>query len=108
MGASLFLVACFWPGVTRAQVEAVNERARPVVEPVGVYQVHITDRTQTKVRPIDDCLAVASPARVAIGTIGIEATRDGWSFFVWTTAGGAFTGLPFCIVAHCPKPEKGA
>lgn len=26
--ASLFLVECFWPGVTRAQVEAANSRAR--------------------------------------------------------------------------------
>jgi len=28
MVASLFLVECFWPGVTRAQVEAANARAR--------------------------------------------------------------------------------
>ncbi|MGH7287439.1 MAG: hypothetical protein ACREI8_05405 [Myxococcota bacterium] len=26
--ASLFLVECFWPGVTREQVEAANARAR--------------------------------------------------------------------------------
>ena len=71
--------------------------------PVGVYQVHITDRTQTKVRPIDDCVAVASPAEGAIGTVGVEAASDGWSFFVWTTAGGALTDLPFYLVVHCPK-----
>jgi hypothetical protein len=28
MVTSLFLVECFWPGVTRAQVEAANARAR--------------------------------------------------------------------------------
>ena len=28
MVASLFLVECFWPGVTREQVEAANARAR--------------------------------------------------------------------------------
>ena len=28
MRTSLFLVECFWPGVTRAQVEAANARAR--------------------------------------------------------------------------------
>jgi hypothetical protein len=28
---SLFLVECFWPGVTRQQVEAANARAREAV-----------------------------------------------------------------------------
>jgi hypothetical protein len=28
MTASLFVVECFWPGVTRAHVEAANARAR--------------------------------------------------------------------------------
>jgi hypothetical protein len=28
MSIALFLVECFWPGVTRAQVEAANARAR--------------------------------------------------------------------------------
>lgn len=31
MLGSLFLVECFWPGVTRAEVEAANTRARAAV-----------------------------------------------------------------------------
>jgi hypothetical protein len=30
--ASRFLVECFWPGVTRAEVEAANARARAATE----------------------------------------------------------------------------
>jgi hypothetical protein len=35
MATSLFLVECFWPGVTRAQVEAANARAREAASERG-------------------------------------------------------------------------
>jgi hypothetical protein len=35
MRASLFLVECFWPGVTRAQVEAAHARARAAADERG-------------------------------------------------------------------------
>jgi hypothetical protein len=75
-------------------------------QPVGVYLVQVIPKEQ---RFVDDCVAVASPAQGAIGTIGIDTSQNGTEFFVWTTVGGgaALADLPFYVVVHCPKLGKG-
>lgn len=73
--------------------------------PTGVYAVTIVLAELS----IESCVAVASPAEGAAGTIGVEYTSNGNYFRVWTTTGGgaALTDLPFYIVVHCPKLKKG-
>jgi hypothetical protein len=75
-------------------------------QPVGVYEVVVAPGD---VRPIQNCVAVASSAEGAVGTIGIEVAGNGDWFRVYTTVGGgaALVDMPFYIVVHCPKFKKG-
>lgn len=74
--------------------------------PVGFYRVGVSPKDQ---RPVDDCVAVASPAQGAVGTIGIDISDDGMFFSIFTTVGGgaALADLPFYVIVHCPKLQKG-